>query len=89
LNKYFVIFSKDPYLLARFSMELQMDGYKPYTFDGGYDLEGSCKWLAVYKKKHPHTFFYMEHMGCPDPTRFTLTESNYSKVLTEVLINNK
>lgn len=80
--KYFVIHSEDTYLLARFSMELQMEGYDQFC-DYHHPFYNN-EYLIVYPSK---SFSFYSHSGATEIlyTRFTLTKRNYSKVLQTVL----
>lgn len=91
---YYVIHSKDPYLLARFCTELQMEGYvyPEYWAEEGHhpfftmaDLIYS--WLTVDPddkevRAHNHSCSITTYT-----TRFTLTSRNYTEVLEAVLTN--
>lgn len=91
MSKYYVIHSNDPYLLARFCTELQMEGwYYPkywedhHPFHNSYGLK--YHWLAlIVDKKEIKSHNHPCAVG--NRTRFTITESNYLEVLEEVLKN--
>lgn len=81
--QYFVIHSLDPYLLARFSMELQMEGWRfNIWFENDDPFKKYFNWLKIFPNK---TFDFYNHSCYKIDTRFTLTESNYSQVLEEVV----
>lgn len=91
MNKYFVIYSSDPYLLARFSMELQMEGMRCdedwNSYNHPFTQSPSVKWLLIGEANgfefHNHDVRYCSDIT--NPTRFWLTEKNYLEVLGSVL----
>jgi len=84
---YYVIFSADPYLLARMATDLQMEGGD--TMDSNHPFESNDglggRGFLVYDYG---ILYFIGHNGIGDPTRFTLTPRNYLRVLGEIL-NNK
>lgn len=90
---YYVIHSKDPYLLARFCTELQMEGWEypeqwaerdHHPFFTIADVIYSWLMLDTDDKEvraHNHS------CNISDTTRFTLTSGNYTDVLEAVLTN--
>ena len=81
---YYVIYSTNPWLLARLATDLQMSGvendenwnemFNPFS-------DESCKWMAI----SPNIGIYFNNHKCEEPdTRFTLTERNYLKVLETI-----
>lgn len=89
-SNYTVIHSKDPWLLARLSTDLMMEGI------GSSDVnrcdfgerrnarwDQDFKWIAV----NSNYFGFHSHECVPSLKRFdfTLTESNYLQVLTTII----
>ena len=90
---YTVIFSTDPFLLARLSTDLMMEGFAPFLldvhpFEPNNRLERIRKFLKVY----PDNIFTFNGMPLIEPKekckQVTLTESNYLDTL-KFLIENK
>lgn len=77
---YTVIFSTDPYLLARMATDLQMEGWRN-TVSEWHPFTKVDKWLQIYFKE----FCLIDHCGIGSPIRHTLTARNYLKVLGEIL----
>ena len=84
--KYTVVHSKDPYMLARLATDLQMslnrimcevDGLTDTPF-----LDGK-EWLCLYSNRR--IGFYTHDCRDEDERRFSITEDNYIKVLTQIL----
>lgn len=86
-NKYFVIHSTDPWLLARLSTDLMMGGYEwrhksmKWFKDICHPFDEDFKWLEVNTRR----FAFHNHECNGTPIRFTLTEKNYIDVLKEIL----
>jgi len=82
---YYVIYSPDPYLLARMATDLQCEGYGHHkAFEEFNPFEPDklpTKWLAI----SGGCIYFINHNGGGLPTRFTLTEKNYLKVLGEII----
>jgi len=86
---YYVIFSADPYLLARMATDLQMEGYLLHDwFDRFNPFIAGNKWLVVSQCGIQHYLYFLPHNGSSPDCRFWLTSSNYLRVLGEIL-NNK
>lgn len=88
---YYVIHSKDPYLLARFCTELQMEGWPIDEEWCGYasPFLDSFRWLRIDQKFgmqfHKHDCLVTQAFtGAP---LITLTSRNYTEVLEAVLTN--
>lgn len=83
-NNDLVIHSTDPWLLARLSTDLMVDGYKNdenwnnghHCFIDGYE------WIAIYSGGE---FAFHNHDCYGDHIRFTLTEENYIDVLKAIV----
>lgn len=85
-NKYFVIHSTDPWLLARLSTDLMMEGVNN---DKEWNDEYHCfiedfEWMAIYDQ-HDFRFHNHECGSMSTPIRFTITEQNYLDVLKAIL----
>lgn len=87
---YYVIYSPDPYLLARMATDLMCEGIDvldDWMFDPKEDHPFAdnrlppIKWLVISGKE----FYFLNHKGLSRPTRFTLTEKNYLKVLGTII----
>ena len=85
---YYVIFSKDAYLLARLCTELQMEYYDDNRYPkwGFHPFLPEYKWLVIQNKNPPY-FYFMNWEGITPDVRLWVTESNYTKVLKSVLKN--
>jgi len=86
---YTVVYSKDPYLLARLATDLQMSGVKS---DIGWDINFNpfseslkpCRYVAI-GDGGVSKFSFHNH-ECFEPTiRHELTSRNYLSVLTKIL----
>lgn len=84
---YYVIHSKDPYLLARMSTDLQLEGIPS---DEGWN--NTCHpfngfmWMAILEEI-PY-FNFHSHKCQPPDKRFWLLENNYTEIL-QTIIENK
>lgn len=95
-RNYFVIHSENPYLLARFCTELQMEGYqnRHYVQGGHLDLFNPFeeplikKIVCSYLHVEMGSFSFQSHDYCwetPPQNRLALTSRNYREVLQTVL----
>jgi len=82
--QYTVVHSKDPYLLARLANDLQMEGYFVSDWIEWADKKifGGFNYLKVYTDTID--FFDVTYSVAKEPIT-KLTESNYIKVLTQIL----
>ena len=90
---YFVIYSSDPYLLARLCTELQMMKHRlaKYGYDNlngedfSFKKSDGIKWMAIYVGG---TFCFYSHPCIQPEIRLHLLEKNYTEVL-ETIIKKK
>lgn len=86
---YYVIYSTDPYLLARMATNLQLEGHQiddwEETFDPFYTELPPRKWLVYHLKDWSFHNHDASHLN--PSTRFTLTEKNYIEVLGAIIKN--
>lgn len=87
---YYVIHSKDPYLLARLCVLLQMAGIPSDENwnDSHHPFRNGYSWMAVFNQFEGVKYFNFHSHNCAQPTsRLWATESNYIEVLEEILNN--
>lgn len=90
---YHVIYSEDPYLLARMCTELQMEGYnvdlpwcdKRNPFGDQQSEVRECTYLHIDDDNEIGFYSTGNCSLTPPETRHTLTESNYLTVLKSVV----
>ena len=85
---YYVLYSDDPYLLARMATDLQMEGFQSedewnVSF---HPFVKNFKWMPIYTVHN--IFNFIDHKGSEPDCRLWLTSRNYLRVLGEIL-NNK
>lgn len=87
--KYSVVHSKDPYLLARLATDLQMEGVAEELEGIHYPFhENEIRPMHYLHTCYDNTFSFHNHDWCAitkTKDRHELTESNYLKVLTQIL----
>jgi hypothetical protein len=87
---YYVIHSLDPYLLARFCTELQMETGLQNCHEVNKDIpDFFCPFNDMpYLHIDPQYYSFHNHDYCddtPESNRLTLTEENYKNVLYKVI----
>ncbi len=81
---YTVLYSNDPYLLARMAVDLMGEGYDGDTFwNKDHHPFNGRSFLSVYRNQNLLVFHCLSNKP-----RITLTESNYIETLG-MLIENK
>lgn len=79
---YIVVYSSDPYLLARLATDLQMEGIENTDPING-PFNEALAYMWIYKIFNE--FELGNYEGCGNPFRMTITSRNYLQTLTTIL----